>query len=110
MKSTLRDLARRLRIRLPYDLGWELEEIVARGVQIVFVFAHGEPGIDLLKIEAGSSVKRIGDRCRVRIIESADHVFSHSGPRAALEEILSEELSARTDFSAAQRAATAHGR
>lgn len=110
MQSKLRDVARRLRIRLRYDLGWELEEIVARGVQIVFVFAHGEPGIDLLKIEAGSSVKRIGDRCRVRIIESADHVFSHSGPRAALEEILSEELFARTDFRAAQRAATAHGR
>lgn len=108
VKSKLRDAARRLRIRLPYDLGWELEEIVARGVQVVFVFAHGEPGIDLLKIEGGSSVKRIGDRCRVRIIERADHVFSHSGPRAALEEILSEELFARTDFRASQRAASEH--
>ncbi len=98
LKSVLRDAARRLRIHLPYDLGWELEEIVARGVQVVFVFAHGEPGIDLLKIEGGSSVRRIGERCRLRIVESADHVFSHSSARATLEDILSEELFARIDF------------
>ncbi len=60
LESRIRNLARRLRIHLPYDLGWELEEIVARGVQVVFVFARGEPGMDLLKIEAGSSVKRLG--------------------------------------------------
>jgi hypothetical protein len=106
LEAVLRDAARRLRIHLPNDLGWELEEIVARGVQIVLVFAHGEPGIDLLKIQAGASVKRIGARCRVRTIERADHAFSHSGPRAALEDILSEELFARTDFGAPQRAST----
>lgn len=100
LESMLRDLARRLGIRLPRDLGRELEELGRRGVRMVFVFAHGEPGLDLLKLEAGSSVKRLGTRCRVRIIERADHVFSHSGPRAALEDVLSEELFARTDFGA----------
>jgi hypothetical protein len=40
-----------LRIRLPHDLGWELEEIAARGVRIVFVFAAAEPGLDLLTIQ-----------------------------------------------------------
>jgi len=92
LQSMFRDAARRLRIHLPHDLGRELEEIVARGVQIVFVFAHGEPGIELLNIEGGASVKRIGHKCRIRMIERADHAFSHSGPRAALENILSEEL------------------
>jgi hypothetical protein len=43
---------------------------------------------------------RLGSKCRVRIIERADHVFSHSGPRAALEEVLSEELFARTEYGA----------
>jgi len=109
VKSMLRDVARRLRIHLPHDLGWELEEIVARGVQVVFVFAHGEPGIDLLKIEGGSSVRRIGDRCRLRIIESADHVFSQSEARATLEDILSEELFARTDFAASRDAESNRG-
>ena len=98
LESMLRDWARRLRIHLPNDLGRELEEIAARGVQIAFVFAHGEPAIDLLKIEGGSSVKRIGSKCRVHIIESADHVFSHSATREALENTLSEELFARIDL------------
>jgi pimeloyl-ACP methyl ester carboxylesterase len=93
--SALRDAARWSGIHLRYDLGRELEEIHARGVKIVFVFARDEPGIDLLKIEAGSSLRRLGERCRVRIIDDADHVFSQSGPRAALQDILSEELFAR---------------
>jgi hypothetical protein len=106
LESMLRNAARRLGIHLPHDLGWELEELGARGVRMVFVFAHGEPGLDLLKLEGGSSVKRLGAKCRVRIIERADHVFSHSGPRAALEETLSEELFARTDVCPPQRAPT----
>ncbi len=40
-ESTLRDIGRRLHIRLPNDLGTELEEVVARGVRVVFVFASG---------------------------------------------------------------------
>jgi pimeloyl-ACP methyl ester carboxylesterase len=100
-QSTLRDLARRLRIRLPRDLGWELEGIGVRGVRVVFVFSRGEPGIDLLKILGGSSVKRLGDQCHVHIIDSADHIFSRSGPRAKLERILSDELFARNPFNGA---------
>lgn len=94
--SALRDAARWSGIRLKYDLGRELEEIDARGVKIVFVFARHEPGIHLLKIEAGSSLGKLGERCRVRIVDDADHVFSQSGPRATLQDILSEELFART--------------
>jgi alpha-beta hydrolase superfamily lysophospholipase len=93
--SALRDVARRIGVRLRYDLGRELEEIDARGVKMVFVFARDEPGIDLLKIEAGASLRRLGERCRIRIIDDADHVFSQSGPRATLRNILSEELFAR---------------
>jgi alpha/beta superfamily hydrolase len=95
IESTLRDLARYAHVRLPHDLGWELEEIAARGVRIVFVFGRGEPGHDLLKIEAGSAVRRMGDRCRVHIVDGGDHIFSHNAPRAAMKQILSEELSAR---------------
>jgi len=98
MESTLRDLARFLRIRLPGDLGWDLEQIGKRGVSVVFVFARGEPGIDLLALLGGLSVKRLGERCRVHIIDSADHVFSRSGPRAVLEKILSDELFTRTKW------------
>jgi alpha-beta hydrolase superfamily lysophospholipase len=87
-----RDVARRLHIRLPNDLGRELEEIGARGISIVFVFARGEPGLDLLKLEGGSSIGRLGNRCRVYILDRGDHVFSHHDSRAGLEKVLAEEL------------------
>jgi alpha-beta hydrolase superfamily lysophospholipase len=92
LESTLRDIARRLGIRLPNDLGSELVEISKRGVKIVFVFARGEPGIDLLHLEGGSSVKRLGDSCRIRIVDGGDHVFSQSGARGKMSQIISDEL------------------
>jgi alpha-beta hydrolase superfamily lysophospholipase len=94
-ESTLRNIARRLHLRLPNDLGIELEEIVARGVRVVFVFARGEPGIGLLKLQAGSSVKRLAERCHIHTINSGDHVFTRSGPRAIMEKVVSQELFAR---------------
>jgi hypothetical protein len=97
-ESRLRDIARRMRIRLPNDLGTELEAIVARGVRVVFVFARGEPGIGLLKLQAGNSVKRLGERCHIHTISSGDHVFTRSGPRAIMEKIVSDELFARPEW------------
>ena len=91
-ESRLRDLARWLHFRLPQDLGNELERIVARGVEVVFVFARGEPGHELLQVAAGSSLRTLGERCRIHIIDGADHVFSESAPRAVMEQILSDEL------------------
>jgi alpha-beta hydrolase superfamily lysophospholipase len=101
VESTLRDCARFLHLRLPRDLGTELEQLGARGMRIVFVFARGEPGIDLLDLQGGSSIKRLGDSCRIHIVESADHVFSQNVPRRELCTILSDELTARTDWPAA---------
>lgn len=94
-EAHFREIARKFRWRLPSDLGWELEQLAARGVRIVFVFARGEPGIDLLKLQGGSVVERLGDRCRVHIVDSGDHTFSQSGPKLKMEEVLSAELFAR---------------
>jgi len=95
MESKMRDVARRMHIRLPNDLGSELAQIYKRGVRIVLIFARGEPGIDLLKLQAGSSVKKLGGYCRIHIIDGADHIFSQSGPRMIMKKILSGELFAR---------------
>jgi alpha-beta hydrolase superfamily lysophospholipase len=92
LESKFRNFARFLRIRLPNDLGSELEEVGARGVQMVFVFARGERGIALLEMQSGISIGRLGGRCRMHIIDGADHVFSKFASRTALEEILTEEL------------------
>lgn len=92
MESALRDIARWLRIRLPSDLGSELEGLCARGVQVVFVFARGEPGIELLKLLAGATLSRLATSCRVHVIEGGDHTFSTRGPRETCEAILTDEL------------------
>jgi alpha-beta hydrolase superfamily lysophospholipase len=99
-ESTLRDIARRMRVRLPNDLGTELEAIVARGVRVVFVFARGEPGIGLLKLQAGDSVKRLAERCRIHTINGGDHVFTRSGPREIMENVVSDELFAQPELAA----------
>jgi pimeloyl-ACP methyl ester carboxylesterase len=95
--TTVRSLSRRLGIRLPNDLGWELEKIAGTGIRATFLFARGEPGIELLKLQAGSKVTQLGDRCRIRIVESGDHIFSRREHRSIMEDVLSEELFLRAD-------------
>ncbi len=92
-----REAARRLKIRLPNDLGRDLETIGALGVGIVFVFSRGEPGIDLLKLQGGSALARLGDRCRIHLFEGGDHVFTQRPDRFALEQVLSKELFMRSE-------------
>lgn len=87
-----RDLMKGAGLKPGQDLGRELERIAARGVRTVMVFAKGEPGIEVLRLEAGTTVSRLRDQLLVRIIESGDHTFSRSGPRQVLERVLSEEL------------------
>ena len=98
-EALLRNVARALRIRLRNDLGVELEDIVGRGVQVTFIFAEREPGIDLLKILGGSSVRKLGDFCRVLIIKGADHTFSRIGSRSAMERVLTDELNLLRPYS-----------
>src|SRR5437773_2492561 len=97
VESAGRDAARGLHVRLPHDLGSELEEVAARGIRVVFVFARGDPGIELLRIQGGSAVRRLGDRCHVHIVDSADHTFTQSRARAVLEQTLTDELFVRHD-------------
>jgi len=98
LELTLRGVVRLLGVRLPSDLGWQLEQIAARGVQTTIVFSRGEPGIELLRMQGGSAIKRLGERCQVHIIDGADHTFSRSSSRAVLEKILSDELFARRGY------------
>lgn len=95
LQSRVRNVARALHIRLKDDLGWELKDLKARSVRIVFVFSQGDAGLDLLQLQSGLSAKELGERYRVRTINGADHEFTRSGPRMALERVLSEELFAR---------------
>ena len=99
-EAMLRAVGQRLGVKLAQDLGRELERIVAAGIRVTFVFARGEPGIELLRLQGGSAVERLGDRCRVRIVECGDHIFSRREPRSIMESVLSEELFIRADIAA----------
>ncbi len=90
-----RDLARAVHAPLPQDLGKELQDIASRGTDILLVFARGDPGIAIFRHQAGSAVGRLDRRCRIHTIDGADHIFSQSLPRAALESILTQELFAQ---------------
>jgi alpha-beta hydrolase superfamily lysophospholipase len=92
MESRLRNLARHLRIPISNDLGRELEDVDARGTRVVMVFARGEAGLDLLKIQAGSSLTRLRKGFALHIVDDADHVFSRTSSRRALNRILHDEL------------------
>lgn len=92
LRSRARDLARSLGIRLRMDLGRELQEIAARGVRIDFVFARGEVGLQLLEIEAGSALRRLGARCRIRMIDEGDHTFTQYSARTKLAKVMNQEL------------------
>ncbi len=92
LNSKLRDLSRKLHIRLPYDLGWELRALASRGVRIVFFFARDDVGRDLLLLQGGSVVKSNQGHCRVHIIEDADHIFSQRTARRKLVQLLTGEL------------------
>jgi pimeloyl-ACP methyl ester carboxylesterase len=101
VELVMRDVARYLRIKLPQDLGWELEDIARRGIHIAFIFSTGELGIPLLKLQAGMSLKRLGNRCPIHIIEGADHTFSRSGARSLMAKMLTQELMAGPSASGA---------
>jgi len=88
----LRGLARLVRLHLPNDVGWEFQRLAARGIDVTLVFARGEPGIRLLKLQGGDRLERAGGRFRMYFVDNADHTFSHSVARAQLEEILSDAL------------------
>jgi hypothetical protein len=92
IERAARRLARKAHIPLPRDVGRALDKMVARGIRPVFVFARGDAGLALLGIQSGLSEQQLSERYRVIIIDGADHNFTRTHARAALEEVLSEEL------------------
>ena len=98
LQAVLRKFARGLHIRLKNDLGKELKDLKGRGVRVVFVFSRGDAGMRLLEIQSGLSTAELEKRYRIRTIDGADHEFTRSKARAALEQALSEELFAYHDM------------
>jgi len=100
--SYLRALLRTLHINLRSDVARQFEQIARRGVQVTIVFARGEPGIELLQVQAGSVLQRLRERCRVHVIGGGDHTFTNSSARRVLQWFLSDELFRRAPGSSSE--------
>jgi alpha-beta hydrolase superfamily lysophospholipase len=92
LDSTARELCRRLGIRIADDLGWDLKSVVNRGIRIVFFFARGDGGAELLQVQGGSIVRQLGTACRIHTIDNADHIFTQHDARLKLLQLLHDEL------------------
>jgi len=90
--SQLRALLRTLRIQLPNDAARQFEQIARRGIQVTIVFSQGEPGIELLQLQAGSALRRWPERCHVHVIGGGDHTFTRNAARVVLQKFLSDQL------------------
>ena len=102
LSSYLRAALRTLHINLRSDAEQQFEQITRRGVQVTIVFARGEPGIELLQLQAGPTLRRLRERCRVHVIGGGDHTFSHSSARMVLQWFLSAELFRRAPGSSSE--------
>ena len=91
-----RDIARRFGVPLRDDLGRELQKVGRSRIRMLFLFANGDPGIELLRAQGGSVLKRLQQRgqLEVEIIGGADHTFTARQPRALLASTLEKILAA----------------
>ena len=89
-----RDLARDLGVPLTDDLGHELESVAERGTAMLFVFATNDPGLQLLRTQGGSRVRKLCARGQlaIQLINGADHIFTAVSARERLITVLSEAL------------------
>lgn len=89
-----RDLARGLGYPLAEDLGAELDALVEREVSVAFVFAGGDPGDDMLRVQAGSVLRRLvnGKQVRIHRIPGANHTFTPVWSQALAAETIEREL------------------
>lgn len=88
------------------DLPTELEQAVAAGIDLQFVFSDGDPGLELLRQGGGRSMRHLRARgaLSVTVIPGADHTFTDLDARARLVDIVTASMQepARPQAPAAQ--------
>jgi hypothetical protein len=93
-RNTLRDVARRLRMRLDDDLASELLHIARQRTDMYFVFSASDPGHAMLCEQGGSIIRRLRrrDQLRISIVQGADHTFTAHWNRDQLVALLMAHL------------------
>lgn len=87
-------LARLLRIPISEDLAAELRRVIAAGVELKFIFAARDPGVELLRTKGGSQARKLCERgaMKVETVAGADHTFTDRAAREQLIGLLAERL------------------
>jgi alpha-beta hydrolase superfamily lysophospholipase len=91
-----RGVARRVGLPMKDDLGRELMQLAARQMPMHFIFSETDPGLSLLRAQAGTVVEQLErqGRLHIRLIPYADHTFTWAAPRQQLQDLLKDTISA----------------
>jgi hypothetical protein len=94
MLAPLLDAVYAFRAPLPDDLRGELSSVVRAGIDLQFVFAANDPGVELLREQGGAVARKLraSGVLRVETIPGADHTFTDPVKRAALVKALERAL------------------
>jgi dienelactone hydrolase len=92
--APLRDAVHAIHAPLSDDLRSELSSVVRAGIDLQFVFAADDPGVELLRNQGGAVARKLqaSGALRVATIEGADHTFTDPVKRAALVRVLEQAL------------------
>ena len=92
----LRAVARQLHIPLADDLPTELLHAVRAGIDLQFIFAASDPGVELLRTKGGSTARGLRTRGKLgeAVIPDADHTFTDRAARASLATLVLQKLGA----------------
>jgi hypothetical protein len=90
----LRSVARVLRVPLREDLPTELLAATRAAIELRFLFAAMDPGIELLRSQAEATAQRLTRRgsLSVELIDGADHTFTDLAARSILAGLIVKRL------------------
>lgn len=96
--TRLRRVARKVGRPLKDDLAAELEAVAKKQVGMFFVFADGDPGLELLTTAGGESVQTLRDKraLKLTVIEGPDHTFTPIWAQEKLASILDAHFAGHT--------------
>jgi alpha-beta hydrolase superfamily lysophospholipase len=94
LRNGSREAARLLRLPLHEDLADELRRATDNGRQVYFVFSERDPGLPMLREQAGRTLSRLIDKgvVHVTVIVDADHTFTRRAAQQRLMDVLIEKL------------------
>ena len=92
--TPMRTVARSIGAPLRNDLPSELQSIVRAKIELQFVFADQDPGVELLRDQGGAIARRLRAEGTLGIesIDGADHTFTDRALRATLVTVLERAL------------------